>query len=897
MTEFQNHISPVTSTESAYELLPSPFVHAAALEDIKNAIDDEDCCAVIVRYDTGLGASTLLRQLGKKTSAARTILTVHGTPSLGSVSYGALAPYLRHLEHDDVGLRTNVLRAVMAELAATRPGEQKKAQTPLILVDDAHAVDPSTAEMLLTLVLSGTAKLVATHRRNESLPDPLKQLWRAGNAESVELFPLTRDECDNYCRSMLTAPIAPAASWHFWVRSEGNPLLLRMLVSEALKEGWLFKKQDVWHYTEGQYPVGPDLRLAVLRQIRGLSVVAKEALDIVALAGPVAPSIVEYVCGKDAVQELLTRQLIGHLVPEDGLLRLSSPIYGEAIRQLVPPAQRRILHDSLLEKLQAEPTVAEALVRRISWAVDAGVPVSSQQLVNAALTACKVMQPNSALELLGQVPEQDFSFRTRAIMARAYYLLGNSEKAAQLLDEGFEEASLEDLLLGALLRTTTKMAVGYPVSALEEDLEKFKMAGQHLAARLPEESAAILGQVALKEKLLQLLVLSRTGRYNIMEPLIESVLAESPLVSAQDHRLNAAFALTMDAERLCVLGLASQSQERAAQAMALEQAEQHDIFFIPETIIFRQLATGLCSGDLELVAKLMDQFIVDVGAISVTFGGWPDVARGMGLLREGMTAEALAVLLPSLDALRVSDPQQLLDFCTSMTAFAAAKLGRLDIARNLINEHEERPAIFLVTAHARAFLAAAKEYVYRDGEGLVALVAMAVSYRREGLPLLELNALVLAVELGESTVLDRLLELAPSIEGAWAEGVTHMGQELAANRIPNEPRGISSRTSHPLWFTRPGNRSVHTAVNSWNGLANGSEPVLIPDSTIITYTAPVHLTRREREIATLAVQGLSDKAIATKLSLSTRTVEGHLYRTYAKLGIAGRDDLTADLLG
>jgi DNA-binding NarL/FixJ family response regulator len=51
------------------------------------------------------------------------------------------------------------------------------------------------------------------------------------------------------------------------------------------------------------------------------------------------------------------------------------------------------------------------------------------------------------------------------------------------------------------------------------------------------------------------------------------------------------------------------------------------------------------------------------------------------------------------------------------------------------------------------------------------------------------------------------------------------------------------------------------------------------------------LTPREREIATLAARGLSNKAIAARLVISVRTVENQLQRTYRKLGITSRDEL------
>ena len=48
------------------------------------------------------------------------------------------------------------------------------------------------------------------------------------------------------------------------------------------------------------------------------------------------------------------------------------------------------------------------------------------------------------------------------------------------------------------------------------------------------------------------------------------------------------------------------------------------------------------------------------------------------------------------------------------------------------------------------------------------------------------------------------------------------------------------------------------------------------------------LTDREREILELLAQGLSNKAIATRLYLSVRTVEGHLENVYSRLGVHSR---------
>jgi DNA-binding CsgD family transcriptional regulator len=52
-------------------------------------------------------------------------------------------------------------------------------------------------------------------------------------------------------------------------------------------------------------------------------------------------------------------------------------------------------------------------------------------------------------------------------------------------------------------------------------------------------------------------------------------------------------------------------------------------------------------------------------------------------------------------------------------------------------------------------------------------------------------------------------------------------------------------------------------------------------------------SNREREIAVLVAQGLSNREIAQAVSLSVRTVESHIYRASGKAGVSGRSALAA----
>jgi DNA-binding NarL/FixJ family response regulator len=49
-----------------------------------------------------------------------------------------------------------------------------------------------------------------------------------------------------------------------------------------------------------------------------------------------------------------------------------------------------------------------------------------------------------------------------------------------------------------------------------------------------------------------------------------------------------------------------------------------------------------------------------------------------------------------------------------------------------------------------------------------------------------------------------------------------------------------------------------------------------------------NLTAQEKAVLTLLVQGKSNSSIAENLCLSKRTVDNHLYRIFAKLGVSSR---------
>jgi DNA-binding CsgD family transcriptional regulator len=65
----------------------------------------------------------------------------------------------------------------------------------------------------------------------------------------------------------------------------------------------------------------------------------------------------------------------------------------------------------------------------------------------------------------------------------------------------------------------------------------------------------------------------------------------------------------------------------------------------------------------------------------------------------------------------------------------------------------------------------------------------------------------------------------------------------------------------------------------------------LPVLPLMPHTVGPELTERERQVARMASQGLSNKEVANRLQLSIRTVEGHLYQIFTKMGISSRSEL------
>ena len=162
-----------------------------------------------------------------------------------------------------------------------------------------------------------------------------------------------------------------------------------------------------------------------------------------------------------------------------------------------------------------------------------------------------------------------------------------------------------------------------------------------------------------------------------------------------------------------------------------------------------------------------------------------------------------------------------------------------------------------------------------------------------------------AVRFGDQTCLDRLVEVASATGGRLAAVIAAHASAVrdrdaagiaAAARQFEEIGALLSAADAAAQAAvafegKDDRRRSVEAASVANRLAAECGGIRTPALELAAH--PLPLTVREREIANLVAAGLSNRDIADRLTVSVRTVEGHLYRACIKLDISDREELAA----
>ncbi|MDQ0665179.1 DNA-binding CsgD family transcriptional regulator/Flp pilus assembly protein TadD [Arthrobacter ulcerisalmonis] len=862
------------------------------MERIVNMVRNGTHRAVFIMAGPGIGKSAVTDAVTERLAGNMKILRIHASSALAGVPFGVLTPYTGELTAEESVSPVAVLRSMWSYFETLKSGN---GGAVLLAVDDAHHLDDASAGVLAEVISAGWATVIAAARPRPGLPQPLDQLWYDGLAERVDLRPLNRDQVEEVLGHVLDGTVPGATVDSIWNASGGNPRILDALLHDSAEAGVLAKRNGIWMLLGSLPSDGPRLAGVVAKDHLRRRPEEQEALKLVALAGPVGRKVIEDISGAAVVRSLLDQQMIVEAPGIPAELSIWNELFADAIRNTVSVSRSL----QLLEKVKARQDPAqlrgEGRLRSVEWALECGVRVSDDEMLAAAREALLRFRNHSARSIAARIHHPAMVPLAQAIQARALYNEGAYAEAAALLDRCWlplaEDPEGPAVLL---LRVSAHQAVGRPLGVVAEDVEK------HGA---PSGD----GERSWQEELLHLLQLGAEVNFPALNDEVDVMRKRRPAETGGEPLR--ALAEGLLAHALASAGRPVQGLEAALLAASELPPLESSLFFFPEFVLGRLVSDYLSMGEWESAEREINHYAAGHVPGAATFDGSLQLLQGYSLLRQGRMERAYQVLLPAVEALRLNDPLHLNRFGTALGFYAAARLGDTEQAQRLEQDHKDADAGW--PAHdllAEAYVAAAAEYLVRDGKGLAALQTLMTTTEASARTGNLLEVLTMCWDLGDPSVVPMVQAAARDVEGRWAEALLTLatawenadGDTLMATAASLEEAGFvnMAREAYARASTvldQAGERRRSRQAIAQREKCDHELGERFREGRFIAAAPTVRLTKREQDIVELAVQGLTDREIAQRLMVSVRTVEGHLYRTYVKLGVRSRDELEAAL--
>lgn len=859
----------------------------AQLEGITTAFGDPACRAVLINGPPGVGKSRLAEEFVAIAAAdGRAVTRAAGSRTVAAVPLGALAHLLPAETHEASTVFDRVSDAFRTQ-ASGRP--------PVLLVDDLHLLDATSALLLGRLLDDAVAFVVGTVLAGEPLPEPVSAWSRSDWVVGIGLDELSPEELDGLLQQALGGPVAARTIGELWAAGRGNPLYTRELVLAAYADGSLVADSGVWHLT-GPLARSPRLDELVAARIEGVQPPARQALELVALVEPVGMAELEPLVGSGTFDELEKAGLL--VVRADQRRRqvsLAHPLYGEVLRDRLPVLTRRRLLLAHAERVERRGSRRrEDRLRVATWRL-AATGTADPDLLLAAARLARYGHDHAQVERLTQAALTVLTApqgRTEAqlLLGEARYELGSFVQADAALRAAESEASDERQLVQ--IATTRARTL----------LDGFLRPDEALAV-----NRAVRERVTEPDARNELLAVEATLQTLAGRPVLALELLEQ-LGPAVDLRTRARRAIP-EAIALVAVGRCETALKVAREGF-VAHTELGDQLAIahPGTHLINQVyaltqagrlheATALATAGYQVANKDRSPigqiwFTLHLGRCAV-LAGRPATARRWLAEASGLCRQY-----------RYRGPHR---HALSQLAVATAWLGDAAAARAAVAELDELCATGAYGFHreeqdlGRAWAAwAAGDLRHAREVARAAAVSAAGSGHRSSAAWLLHDLARLGDPAGASRPLQ---DLALVCEGPLVDAYAVHADGMAAAdplRLAEagerfEGMGMALFAAEALAgagraYRRAGQpRAAAAMQDRATALAAGCEGARTPG--LITATAVEPLTRREQEVALLAARGLTSKQIAERLHLSVRTVDSHLQNSYSKLGVTGRDQL------
>ncbi|MDQ0851127.1 DNA-binding CsgD family transcriptional regulator [Arthrobacter sp. B3I9] len=853
------------------------------VKDVTRSLLDDSKSGVLIIGAAGTGKTAVYKAVLRELPPGGSVIRLAATRALAAVPFGALAPYLSELPDSELDSFAAVLKAVSDRLKA-------EAVRPLFVVDDAQFLDRGTTELLARAVAVGAAEILATSRPGPSIPEQFLALWDDGLLSKFELSPLNRAGVHELCKHVLGADVSPWASAVFAEVTGGNPLMLMSLIEHERYSGALVLRHGVWFLSANPDLAGVPAADVIDQQLRSMTAEERTVAAIVALAGPLPLGQILRFSNPKTVDALEAAGILTVSPGHDRTVRPASPLLGEIIRHRVPAGQSATLRASLLDLPSAGVVGPEAFLNQLRWSLECGAPVPPAQLLQAAAAANTDLNPAAAIQAAEAVRETRFLAEAKMHLAYAHYLLGLPAEAAADL------AAVGPVPHGRLSYLAARLAARLPDRMDAAGRERVAEPATGNAGLGPNESpwsqlpagglaADILhgqwdGPSAVREARLQDLI---DAAGTVPEVRLPAVSALGELRSAQG-RLSAGLRLDREAWAGAVSG-----------GLTLPLAQ--------EEVLARHCLSLVRAGEWGELAEVLEGYAADYPSRLLYSGGMLHAMSGFALLRRGRIMESFAELIRAVEELAIADPLEVLPFARAAAGYAAALAGRPGEAREQAKGFHA--AAYSGPQSLRLLSAAyclTVERLTSDGDS-AELEALADQAQHQGLRGVETDIRRLLLRSGDTGSATALASSSSAMEGPEGRLLADFARAVASNdaagliAISDE----ATATGHGLLAFEAAQQAAACLEHSpdrWRLTAvqrrlhhlMADAGISGPVPALRNEQGPV-LTAREAEILELVATGSTNAHIAAALSLSPRTVEGHLSRIFAKLGVSRRAEL------
>jgi DNA-binding CsgD family transcriptional regulator len=843
---------------------------------IEAAIFDSDSSGIVVCGAAGVGKSRIAREaLNAIAPNECEVRWIVGTSSARSIPLGALSSWAVPAVEDNLEL----VRGVIASLTSSSPG-----RTVVLGVDDVALLDDLSTFVVHQIIQRRAAKVVLTIRAGDPVPTATRELWNGEQFDRLDLQPLSEAEITALISATLGGPLDPQAAKRLWTLTRGNPLYLRNIVEREVADERLKLQDGYWRWL-GDPVLPPSLVELIEGRIGGLPSSVSDVIDALAVGEPIELGSLTRITDPAAVEQADIRGLIAlDQVGDRVEARLAHPLYGEVRRSRAARTRLRRLRGLVAAELATfgDHDDIRMVVRRATLIIDSDLEPDPDLLVRAARGAVWLWEFPLADRLTAAAMLAGGAADAKLIRAYALSCTGRGREADALLAD-IQTGDLADAVYGrvAFLRATNRLfTLADPVSAktLIDD-------ASHAAG--PQARSCI-------DAFLTVYWAAMGNPHAAIESSGKFIWEELPDLVAQ--RVTA-WALAL------AFGEAGRAGEAAAAAKAGYPVPIRSFVIITDAHIGALLLAGHIA-DADAPAQTIRQRQIEFQAFQSFQVG--SLAVGRAALGSGRLDAAISLLTQSIETVNDSTDSNgwgyrcRIPLATALamrgsTGEAAARLGALDKLR-----HPSWRYLDYEYAIAKAWLAAGQGAI---SEAIVVSLAAAETARSNGQFAPEVMCLQTATQFGERSCGPRLRELAAIVEGPRA-GVAARFAEALHDDDGAELAAVSAEFEDMGDLIAAVDAAAHAAIayryqdlrGSALGCSARAEALAeqcggARTATLRKAAERLPLTDREREIVMLIGQGLSNRDIATRLTLSVRTVESHIYKAMAKTGTSNRDEL------